>query len=185
MSDINQFVTKNGHTNIILGEIPNRYNTSGFSAVNQKIMVLNRKLKKYSKSNTHVDIMETVQERKYYTSHGFHMNALGKDALCLKLRVLSIPLMWKKDYFENTLYEDDITVNNTSKDEVHNKKTVQDCSDGSFDKPQDNEKYTVLDRNEDVSNNNTNSITPITMTIRSSMREKVPKNLSNDFLQAK
>jgi hypothetical protein len=194
LSDINQFVTKNGHTNIILGEIPNRYNTSGFSAVNQKIMVLNRKLKKYRKSNTHVDIMETVQERKYYTNHGFIMNALGKDALCLKLRViideifmsnnvLQIPLKLKKNYFENTLYEEDITVNNMSKDEVHNKKTIQDCSDGSCDKPQDNEKYTVLDRNENVSNNNTNSITP--MTIRSSMRKKVSKNLSNDFLWAK
>ena len=86
LSDINQFVTKNGHTNIILGEIPNRYNTSEFPAVNQKIMSLNRKLKKYVKSNTHVDIMETVQERKYYTNHGLHMNALGKDVLCSKLK---------------------------------------------------------------------------------------------------
>ena len=62
-------------------------------------------------------------------------------------------------------------MNNMSKDEVHNKKTVQDYSDGSFDKPQDNEKYTVLARNKNVSNNNTNSITPMTMTIRSSMRK--------------
>jgi hypothetical protein len=66
--------------------------------------------------------------------------------------VLPIPLKWKKDYFENILYEEDITGNNMSKDEVHNIKLIQDCSDGSCNKHQDNEKYTVLDRNGNVSN---------------------------------
>jgi predicted Zn-dependent protease len=47
------------------------------------------------------------------------MNALGKDVLCSKLRViidkifmsnnvLPIPLEWKKDYFESILCEEDI-----------------------------------------------------------------------------
>ena len=108
-SDIHQFATKNSHTNIILGEIPHRYDRAEYSAVNQKIMTYNRKLNKYSTSNTHLHIMESVRERKYYTNQGFHLNALGKDALCSKLRVIidkifmsndviPIPLTWKKDH---------------------------------------------------------------------------------------
>jgi hypothetical protein len=114
LSDTQQFVTKIGHTNIIMGEIPKRYDTNEFSTVNQKIRTYNRILKKYGKSNTHLSIMETMQERKYYTNHGFHLNALGKDELCLKLRViidrifmsntvLPISLKWEKDHSENTL----------------------------------------------------------------------------------
>jgi hypothetical protein len=43
--DIQQFVTKNNYTNIILGEIPNRYDTAESSDLHQKIMTYNRKQK--------------------------------------------------------------------------------------------------------------------------------------------
>jgi hypothetical protein len=140
LSDIQQFVTKNGHTNIIMGEIPKRYDTIEFSTVNQKIRTYNRILKKYSKSNTHLNIMETMQERKYYTNHGFHLNALGKDELCLKLRViidrifmsntvLPISLKWEKDHCENMLSKDNIRrINATSEVQV---KKQQEEEEGS------------------------------------------------------
>jgi hypothetical protein len=137
------------HTNIILGEIPHRYARDEYSAVNQKIMTYDRKLNKYSKSNTHLDIMEAVQERKYYMNQGFHLNALDKDALCSKLRVIidkifmsndvvPIPLTWKKDHPES---ENDIIVNDLSKVEVNKKKSIQDVSAGDYNL-QVSEKYT-------------------------------------------
>jgi hypothetical protein len=183
-------------TNIRLGEIPNRYHIDEFSAVNEKIMTYNRKLKKYSKSNTHLDIMETMQAMKYYMNQGFHLNALGKDALCLKLRIiidkifmsnilLPIPLKWEKDHSVSTLHEDNMIENNGSMVEANKKKIIQDFNDGVCDKLQVSDQYTVQDRDNSVSNNNMNSIAPTTMSTRSSMRKKVPKNLSNDFLWAK
>jgi hypothetical protein len=74
--------------------------------------------------------METAQERKYYTNQGFHLNALGKDALCSQLRIIvdkifmnndvpPIPVEWKKEHLEWT---ENTTSTNT--DNVKNSKTI-------------------------------------------------------------
>ena len=126
LQDIQQFVTKNNYTNIILGEIPNRYDTAESSDLHQKIMTYNRKLKKHSKLNTHIHITETVQERKYYTNQGFHLNALGIDALCSQLRIIvdkifmnndvpPIPMEWKKEHLEQTENTTSTNIDNVKK----------------------------------------------------------------------
>ena len=61
------FNTKNNHTNIILANIPYRYDTTNTSTVNDSIEKFNRRLEKLVKVSPHASFLKTEQNRKLYT----------------------------------------------------------------------------------------------------------------------
>jgi hypothetical protein len=78
LSCIVKFCEELTNTNIILLNIPHRYDLERTSCVNNEIQVFNRKLKKVTKLFKHVTILEGSTNRKDYTQHGMHLNKHGK-----------------------------------------------------------------------------------------------------------
>ena len=78
LQNIIDFIQRNNQTNIILMNLPNRYDLPNSIAIKRKITTLNRKLKKSIKAFPHTYFMETDNTRTLFTNHGLHMNKMGK-----------------------------------------------------------------------------------------------------------
>jgi predicted nucleotide-binding protein (sugar kinase/HSP70/actin superfamily) len=74
-----QFVNQNTQTNIILLTVPLRYDQGTNVYVNDDIKKFNRKIRKYMKLSEHVTVLETPQDREYFTRHGLHFNGSYKQ----------------------------------------------------------------------------------------------------------
>ena len=74
MQNIIDFIQRNNQTNIILMNLPYRYDLPNSTAVNRIITSLNSKLKKTLKAFPHTYFMETDNTRTLFTNHGLHMN---------------------------------------------------------------------------------------------------------------
>jgi hypothetical protein len=72
--NISNFVTRNKHTNIILVNVPYRYDTRKSNIVNEGIGRLNKKLNKLVTISPHAIFLGTDQDRKLFTNHGLHHN---------------------------------------------------------------------------------------------------------------
>jgi hypothetical protein len=105
---ISQFLNRNMQTNIILLTIPYRYDVTADAYTNEKTSEINRKIRKCIRVNKNVKLLETPQERGYYTRHGLHLNGQGKETICEQLalaidelfrpiEVMPIVLDWNKD----------------------------------------------------------------------------------------
>ena len=88
-------MTKNNHANIILVNIPHRYDTANTNTVNDSTEKCHRRLEKLVKVSPHANFLKTEQNRKLYTRHGLHYNRLGKRYLFHQI-VLGIPYWNKK-----------------------------------------------------------------------------------------
>jgi len=76
---LTHFVQKYSNTNIIIVNVPHRYDLNSTSVVNSEIHVFNRQLLKIAKVYSHVTILETDLDRKLFTRHGLHLNKRGKE----------------------------------------------------------------------------------------------------------
>ena len=72
------FIKSNKHTNIILMNIPSRYDLPNSISVNRNISALNRKLQELVKVFPHMSFLKTDMDRSLSTNHGLHLNKLGK-----------------------------------------------------------------------------------------------------------
>jgi len=101
---------KCSNSNIIVVNIPHRYDLDRNSVTNLEIHAVNRKLNKMAKVFSHVAIVETDLNRKYFTRHGMHLNKSGKEWLSKLIAtqicrlvnsnnkdVPLIPLNWKDE----------------------------------------------------------------------------------------
>jgi hypothetical protein len=61
--------------------ILHRYGLSPTSCVNPEVQKFNRKLKKLMKLPPCVIVLDISLGRKYFTTHGLHMNATGKHKI--------------------------------------------------------------------------------------------------------
>jgi hypothetical protein len=77
--NIMSFIKKNNHTNIILMNVPLRYDLPNSVTANKNISVLNRKLQKLVEVFPYMSFVKTVKDRNLYTYHGLHLNKLGKQ----------------------------------------------------------------------------------------------------------
>ena len=106
-----QYTQKHSNSNIIVVNIPHRYDMDRKSVTNLEIQAVNRKLKKMAKVFSHVAIVDTDLNRKYFTRHGTHLNKRGKEWLsklivtqiCRLVKsnnkdVPVIPLNWKDEF---------------------------------------------------------------------------------------
>jgi len=85
LNHIGNFVKSNNHTNIIVTNLPHRFDLIQHSCVNSEISSFNRKLMKSLKPFNHVSILEMCSERKFFTNHGIHLNGLGKEVMAKKI----------------------------------------------------------------------------------------------------
>jgi hypothetical protein len=89
LTQITKFIQRNYGTNIIILDIPQRYDLSSFLCVNSEIGEFNGKLKSIASLYNHVSLLETNLKRDCFTKHGLHWNSLGKT-LVVKLISLQI-----------------------------------------------------------------------------------------------
>jgi len=75
---IQEFIKSNKHTNIILANVPLRYDLSYHSQLNKRIRSYNKKLLEIIKNHRQVAQIKIDTDRKYHTQHGLHFNKLGK-----------------------------------------------------------------------------------------------------------
>jgi len=76
--NIMNFIKSNDHTNIILMNVPSRYDLPNSISVNRNISALNRKLQKLVKVFPDMSFLKTDKDRNLFTNHGLHLNKLGK-----------------------------------------------------------------------------------------------------------
>ena len=77
--NIRNFVMTNNHTNIILMNIPHRYDIPNLISVNMNIASLNRKLQKLVNVLPLTTFIKMEEDRNLCTKHGLHLNKLGKQ----------------------------------------------------------------------------------------------------------
>jgi len=75
---IMEFINTNNHTNIVLANVPIRYDLSYYSQVNKGIRSYNKILMKITKEHKQVALIKIDIDRKYHIRHGLHFNKLGK-----------------------------------------------------------------------------------------------------------
>jgi hypothetical protein len=75
---IRGFVKTYIRTNIVLTEVPARYDLSYYSHINKGIRSFNRKLLEIAAENKQLTLLEIGMDRKYHTRHGLHFNKPGK-----------------------------------------------------------------------------------------------------------
>jgi hypothetical protein len=78
LTQILNFCEKLSYVNIIILDIPHRYDLTETFCVNKEIQVFNRKLRKVTKLYKHVKILEVSNNREVFTRHGMHLNREGK-----------------------------------------------------------------------------------------------------------
>jgi hypothetical protein len=119
VKNILQFVMNNLHTNIIVVNVPHRYDLPMSSCVNREITLFNKKLEKCLKSFNCVNLIKMDCNRKNFTKHGMHLNSPGKLEVakqivkCIlivtnKVAKTPIKLGWKIQYDRNTNVNDAI-----------------------------------------------------------------------------
>jgi hypothetical protein len=132
---ISQFINRNIQTNIVLLTIPYHYDQTVNAYINEKIMEVNRKIGKCTRFNKHVTILETPQDRGYYTRHELHLNGRGKEIICRQLasvidglfqpiEVIPITLDWNSN--QAMLLELEATSVNSDLDNTWSKDNIED-----------------------------------------------------------
>ena len=83
-----KFFQDNEKSNIIMLDIPHRYDLPDNLQVDKDIKTFNSKLKKIAKLFKHVKIMKFTLTRKCFTQYGLHLNEYGKGLLAKQLASL-------------------------------------------------------------------------------------------------
>ena len=83
--NIRSFITNNYHSNILLMNIPYRFDLPNSHEVNEDISAINHKLKKLVRALHHARHICSDNDRKLFTNHGLHRNKLGKILISLQL----------------------------------------------------------------------------------------------------
>jgi len=85
LKHIREFLINNNHTNVILMTAPHRHDLTADSCINKEVEEFNKKLHEKLEGLGKVEIIDAINERKFYTRHGQHMNLTGKDNMSKKI----------------------------------------------------------------------------------------------------
>jgi hypothetical protein len=88
-TQITKFIQRNYGTNIIIIDIPQRYDLSPSSCMNLEIEEFNRELQKITTLYNHVSLLETDFKRECFTRQGLHWNSLGESLLVKQTPIAS------------------------------------------------------------------------------------------------
>jgi hypothetical protein len=86
LTQIVKFCGVVNNTNIIVLDIPHRYDLDNNSIVNKEIQTFNRKVRKITKHFNDVSILEVSFNREAFTQHGLHLNRLGKCLIAKQIK---------------------------------------------------------------------------------------------------
>jgi hypothetical protein len=111
LSSLLKFAHKYANTNVLMLNVPIRYDSLTNYRTNYDIMNFNDKLQKRTKLFDHVHLIEMTTDRKYFTNHGLHQNKLGKERIAKEIARLIrgivnsrpnnepvYPLHWKEEH---------------------------------------------------------------------------------------
>jgi len=82
---IKSFVETNKHTNIILMEVPHRHDLIQDSCVNKKVGKFNSIMRKHMKVYENAEVVKVNLDRRAFTKHGQHMNAMRKELMAKRI----------------------------------------------------------------------------------------------------
>ena len=99
--NIRNFIKSNNHTNVILMNIPFRYDLANAKFVNKKISDLNRKLLKLTNALQHTSFLKTDTDRNLFTNHGLHLNKLGKQLVHYQIASFLCHLLNRKTLLQS------------------------------------------------------------------------------------
>jgi len=96
------------NTNVILMEVPVRYDTEARPLICEQIVNYNKKLHKVTKKYKHVKLIRVTTSRNHFTTHGLHLNHSGKETIakailnnlpsnCDSQRLPTITLPWRDE----------------------------------------------------------------------------------------
>jgi hypothetical protein len=71
LRNISNFLQTNSHTNIVVMNVPRRYDLPNVNSVNSSISTLNGKIKKLTKAFPHANIIEIDDNRNLFMKTGF------------------------------------------------------------------------------------------------------------------
>jgi len=114
--NLRDYLISINYMNILLLNIPYRFDLPNHSAVN-KIFMLNKKLQKLVRILPHTKFLDSINDRQLFTRHGLHHNKLGKylvtsQIVCHILATFqhrvspTISLQWLKSTNETTSLSD-------------------------------------------------------------------------------
>jgi hypothetical protein len=137
VKNILHFVMNNLHSNIIVVNVPHRYDLPMSSCVNREVSLFNKKLEKCLKSLNCVSLIATDCFRENFTKHGMHLNSLGKSNVsrqivkCIHTMInkevkAPIKLDWRTEY--DTVDSDVIEMGSTYASPVLGANTVDKCT---------------------------------------------------------
>jgi hypothetical protein len=81
LNSIVNFLDGAQNTNVILVEIPVRYDIGAISHINKQIKNYNKKLYTVTKRFKHVKLIAVATTREHFIKHGLHLNNKGKEIL--------------------------------------------------------------------------------------------------------
>jgi len=76
-----KFLEATQHTNVLLIDVPPRYDLNTIPNINTKIINHNKKLHKITKSFKHVQLVKAITNRDLFTRHERHLSKEGKEAM--------------------------------------------------------------------------------------------------------
>jgi hypothetical protein len=93
-----KFIQDINNTNIIVLDIPQRYDLGKNSCVNKEIQSFKQKLRKITKLFKHVSVLEVSSNREDFTKYGLQLNRVGKRLISKQIATESYRLMEKIVY---------------------------------------------------------------------------------------
>jgi len=103
-----KFAEEKNEVNLVLMKAPRRHDLIPTSCVNSEVMKFNRQMEKNMKSFYNVKLFDTNFYRIFYTSHGQHLNTLGKKLILSELAIVIKDLFVKKQPTPNCIPEEGI-----------------------------------------------------------------------------
>jgi hypothetical protein len=85
MNWIQRFVETNKHTNFILMEVPHRYDLVQDSCVTKEVEKFNSRIRQHMKVLENAEVMKVNLDRRGFTKHGQHMNAMEKEFMAKRI----------------------------------------------------------------------------------------------------
>jgi len=73
------FIEKETTVNLVIMRVPLRHDLMSSSCVNKEVLKFNRQIEKKVKSYPNTKLLDLDLHRSYYTTHGQHLNSLGKE----------------------------------------------------------------------------------------------------------
>ena len=103
--NIREYISPLMHTNILMLDIPFRFDLQNSTMVNSEICKINRKLSKLVNASQNIGFLDSNNDSKLFTKHGLHRNRYGKQLVVTQIAnyILSIfkqkslppiPLAW-------------------------------------------------------------------------------------------